>query len=248
MKVVISQPMLFPWVGLFEQIRLCDTFVHYDDVQFPLSREGFIHRVQLKSASGVRWLQLPVIRQGKQLINQVRLSNHPHWKQEHLQLLQEHYGSCPFKDEMLDLVNDVYASETEFVSEVNIRSIESTCRYFGIETNFCKSSDLGIGGSSTQRITDITRSLGGTTYITGHGAVKYFDHEWVERQGLAVEYIDYLRVPYAQLHAPFTPYVSILDLIANTGTAGKSVIASQTIPWREFVNSFQASQASASPA
>ena len=29
--LVVSQPMYFPWVGMLEQIRLCDTYVFYDD-------------------------------------------------------------------------------------------------------------------------------------------------------------------------------------------------------------------------
>ena len=46
--VVISQPMLFPWVGMFEQIRLADVYVHYTDVQF--SKGSFVNRVQIKTA------------------------------------------------------------------------------------------------------------------------------------------------------------------------------------------------------
>ena len=46
--VVISQPMFFPWVGMFEQIALADVYVHYDDVQF--SKGSFTNRVQLKTA------------------------------------------------------------------------------------------------------------------------------------------------------------------------------------------------------
>ena len=34
MKVVITQSMLFPWVGMLEQIRLADILIHYDDVAF----------------------------------------------------------------------------------------------------------------------------------------------------------------------------------------------------------------------
>ena len=29
--VVISQPMFLPWIGLFEQVKVADHFVHYDD-------------------------------------------------------------------------------------------------------------------------------------------------------------------------------------------------------------------------
>ena len=58
MRVVISQSMLFPWVGLLEQVRLCDVFVHYDDVQF--SKGSFVNRVQIKPPSGVCWLSVPL--------------------------------------------------------------------------------------------------------------------------------------------------------------------------------------------
>ena len=43
MKVVITQPMLFPWVGLLEQIMLADVLVNYADVQF--SKGSFTNRV-----------------------------------------------------------------------------------------------------------------------------------------------------------------------------------------------------------
>ena len=32
-NVVISQSMLFPWVGTLEQMLLADVFIHYDDVK-----------------------------------------------------------------------------------------------------------------------------------------------------------------------------------------------------------------------
>ncbi|MCA9907942.1 MAG: WbqC family protein, partial [Anaerolineae bacterium] len=57
MKLVISQSMYFPWAGLLEQIRLADTFVHYDDVQHT---RGFYNRVQIKTGNGVRWITVPL--------------------------------------------------------------------------------------------------------------------------------------------------------------------------------------------
>ena len=58
-RVVISQSMLFPWVGLLEQMRLADVFVHYDDVQF--SKGSFVNRVQVKTPDGVRWMTFEAI-------------------------------------------------------------------------------------------------------------------------------------------------------------------------------------------
>src|SRR5690606_29856763 len=70
--IVISQPMYFPWVGQLEQLRLADTFVFYDDVQF--SKGSFSNRVQIKTEAGMRWMTVPLkdLHLG-QLINGVAL-------------------------------------------------------------------------------------------------------------------------------------------------------------------------------
>ncbi len=47
--------------------------------------------------------------------------------------------------------------------------------------------------------------------------------------------MDYRKTPYPQLHGEFTPYVSILDLIANTGGESGDYINSGTIYWKEFL-------------
>ncbi len=68
-RVLITQSFLFPWVGLLEQVRLCDICVHYDDVQF--SKGSFTNRVQLKLADGSRWMTVPLANfHLGQLINQ----------------------------------------------------------------------------------------------------------------------------------------------------------------------------------
>ena len=54
---VISQSMYFPWIGLFDQIRLADEFIFYDDVQ--LTR-GFYNRVQVAQANGTKFITVPL--------------------------------------------------------------------------------------------------------------------------------------------------------------------------------------------
>ena len=58
-NVVVSQPMFIPWIGIFEQIALADTFYHYIDIQYPKGR-SFMSRVQLLGNSGQQWLTAPI--------------------------------------------------------------------------------------------------------------------------------------------------------------------------------------------
>lgn len=234
MNVVISQSMYFPWVGLLEQIRLSDVFVHYDDVQYT---RGFYNRVQVKTAAGVQWMTVPLKDQHRgQLLDEVRVDDSRDWRSEHRALLKRAYLGAPFLDDMLTVVDRAFQLPGNSLADVSRGSMLVLAEYFGLDAHFLRSRDLEVAGQSTQRLHDITQRLGGSVYITGHGARNYLDHEVFERSGIAVEYMQYQCVPYAQLHGAFTPYVTGLDLVANCGRAGAAMIVSDSTHWRGFVN------------
>lgn len=234
-KVVISQPMFLPWAGIFEQIKLADIYVHYDDVQLPLGR-SFMNRVQIKTCDGVQWLTAPIKRKGIQLISNVEFDNSQDWRNKHLKRLRETYAKAPFGDEMVNLVEDIYSLETNLLSEFNSNAIEKICRYFNINCQFIQSSKFNITLSSTEKLLKLVKKLNGDTYITGHGAKNYFDYDLFESNNIKVEFMDYKRNSYPQIHGEFTPYVSIIDLIANEGVNGVKYINSNTKYWRDFIN------------
>ena len=138
---------------------------------------------------------------------------------------------------MLALLDSVFDKPLNTLADISQASVLALVDYFGLRSTrkFLDSRDLGIGGSSSQRLRDIVLALGGTIYITGHGARKYLDHDLFERAGLAVRYMQYQHISYPQLHGPFTPYVTSLDLVANCGKEGVSVIKSPATDWREFL-------------
>lgn len=236
MNVVISQPMLFPWVGMFEQIRLADIFVHYGDVQF--SKGGFTNRVQIKTAQGVKWMTVPLqdVVLG-QPIDEVIISTKTNWRIQHRDALRHAYAKAPYCKEMLVLVESVYEQPINTIGTLSRLSMEACCDYFGLSSGkrFIDAKELGIGGSSSQRVLDIVKVLEGTRYITGLGARNYLDHQLFEDAEVRVEYMNYQKLPYPQLHGEFTPYVSVLDLIANMGKEGINQIQSGTVFWKDYL-------------
>lgn len=236
MKVVISQPMYFPWVGLLEQVRISDHFVHYDDVQ--LTR-GFYNRVQIKTKDGSKWMTVPLRDAHRgQLLNEVEVDEREDWREKHRRLLKQACAGAPFIDDMLSVADRVFSQALPHLAAISRASTMAIANYFGLtkSRNFVDSSMLQIPGKSSQRLFDICRHLQATTYVTGHGAKNYLDHEMFERGGITVEYMDYLCLPYPQLHGTFTPYISSLDLIANCGQDGLKYISSGTCYWRKFIN------------
>ena len=231
--VVISQPMYFPWVGMLEQMRLADVFVHLDDAQF--SKGGFFNRVQLKTAEGTPWFTVPLAENKLgQLLNEMRMAEHD-WRRKQLATLKQTYAAAPHVEEMLGLVESVFENEHESLAALSAASVEMLAEFFEITPKEIQwSSAMGVEGTGSARVLAVCEALGAERYVTGHGAREYLNHESFEAAGIRVEYLDYQKREYSQLHGAFTPFVSALDLAANCGRAGREVIDSDTIYWKDF--------------
>lgn len=236
MNVVISQSMYFPWVGMLEQVRHADVFVHYDDVQF--SKGSFSNRVQIKQVTGsTGWMTVPLknLKLG-QRIDEVALHDQKIWVPKHMAMLEASFAVAPFARDALDLAEHVLLQPYSTLSQLARTSLTAMCDYFGLSTTtrFIDSSSLSIEGESSRRVLNIVQALGGRRYVTGHGALRYLDHDLFEEAGIEVSYMKYQCKPYQQSHGAFTPYVSALDLIAHTGPMGSDYIQSNYVYWRTF--------------
>ncbi|TDU01199.1 WbqC-like protein [Azorhizobium sp. AG788] len=231
--VVITQPMLFPWPGFFEQLMLADAYLYLDDAQF--SKGSFTNRIQVKYGDDRRWMTIPLAGKGSfQPIAELKATDGD-WKSAHRALLAQSLADAPHRDDALGLLDAAYAHDD--LCDLLIASIEEPARYLGIgsgrdigRTTACK-----VEGTSWQRVLDLVLDQGGTRYLTGHGAARYLDHDAFEAAGVGVEYMAYSLTPWPQGKGAFTPYVSILDLIAHTGRDAITYLRPATVAWRPFL-------------
>ena len=232
--LVVSQPMFLPWIGLFEQVRLADVFIHYDDVQLPQGR-SFMSRVQLKSANGISWLTVPIdhTKSGK-LLNETVIFESEDWRSKHLLTIRHAYARRPYFNVMFELAENILSQRTDHLAEFNIGAIEQIAHWLGLSPRFVRSSTMAVEGASTKRLVALCETVNCDIYITGHGALNYLNHQEFEEKGISVRYIDYRKVPYDQGNGEFTPYVSILDAIANCGERTRDLLCSDAIHWRDF--------------
>lgn len=232
--VVISQPMLFPWPGMLEQVALADIHVHYDDVQFV--RKSFTRRVQIKTPQGPAWLTIPTRAHRRDtLIADLVADDGQDWRTAMLRLLARTYARAPHVDAMLALVRGVIDRPDGLLAPLLIAGLETLAAAFGLadSTRFVRSGALEVPGRGSGRILAICRALGATRYVTGMGGLGYLDHAAFDAAGIVVDYMDYVRAPYPQLWGAFDPHVSALDLLANCGAdAGRAVLQPRTMGWR----------------
>jgi len=236
-KIVISQSMYFPWLGMLEQIKNANIFVHYDDVQY--SKGSFSNRVQFKTAQGSKWLSIPLRAQSLgQTLEEVLVDNRTDWRSHHREMLRQAYLRAPFQEDMLSIFDNAMSRPGNTLAQISRASMLVLAEYFSLTSHCCFKdvSTMCIPGNGSDRVLGVVKNIGGNIYITGHGARNYLNHDLFEAAGIEVRYMNYRCIPYPQLYGEFNPYVSALDLVANCGKDGQRFIQSESINWKTFTN------------
>jgi hypothetical protein len=220
MKCVILQPSYIPWRGYFDQINRADVFVFYDDVQY--DKRGWRNRNQIKTAQGRQWLTIPVhshrVVEKSAPINQVEIDWSKPWNETHWKTLTYAYGRAPFFRTYAPLLEPFYQRHDVFLADFTIDLTVALARELGIRhTRFMRSSEMLPTGRKTDRLVQILLQLGANHYISGPSARDYIENDKFASAGITLEYMDYNYPEYPQLHLPFDPNLSILDLLFMTG-------------------------------
>lgn len=217
---VILQPSYIPWRGFFDLVHDADVFVFYDDVQY--DKHGWRNRNRIKTVQGSQWLTIPVNAKGNvsegTLLKDARIAWTKDWSKKHLASIRQSYSKAPFFKEYFPLVESLYSERRELLADFTIASTMALARALGIEhTRFVRSSELGVDGGKTERLVRIMRHVGARRYISGPSARDYIVPELFARAGVELEYKSYDYPEYEQLHPPYDPQVTILDLLFMEG-------------------------------
>jgi hypothetical protein len=219
-KCVILQPSYVPWRGYFHQIQKADTFVFYDDAQY--DDRGWRNRNRVKTEQGTRWLTIPVFSQGVQVthtpIRDVRISWDRPWARKHWETIRHSYSRAPHFARYAPLLQDFYSRRGDNLADFTIELTIALAWELGLTgTRFLRSSALAVAGTKTERLLALLAAVGASHYISGPSARAYIDEEKVAAAGVTLEYMEYDYPEYEQLHPPYDPRVSILDLLFMKG-------------------------------
>ena len=220
MNCVILQPSYIPWRGFFHQVQKADVFVLYDDVQY--DDRGWRNRNRIQTARGAQWLTIPVLGRGAQVemipICEVPICWDRPWPRKHWTTIRHAYSRAPFFRRYAGLIEAFYARRDERLADFTIDFIIALARELGLErTRFVRSSMLGIEGGRMERLIGILKAVGARHYISGPSARAYVDEALLGQAGVTIEYMPYDYPEYEQLHPPYDPQVSILDLLFMKG-------------------------------
>jgi hypothetical protein len=217
-RVAISQSNYIPWKGYFNIIRDVDEFVLFDDVQY--TRRDWRNRNLIKTASGLKWLTIPVDVKGMYhiKIKDVHVVNDD-WRADHWNNIQQAYKKAPYFSLYREHFENIYLNSKERnLSLINYEFIAFINSLLLIKTPIRWSMEFDCPPGKSERLIHICKRLEASEYISGPAAKTYIDMLQFEQNDIRIRWADYSSYPvYNQLHPPFEHGVSIIDLLFNEG-------------------------------
>jgi hypothetical protein len=215
--VAILQSNYIPWKGYFDIIHDVDEFCFHDDLQY--TKGDWRNRNLIKTPKGTEWLSIPVGTNEHRLICDVAISDSS-WQARHWRVLQRYYAEAPHFPRYRAVFEDFYVGRKwDNLSVMNQHLIREISKdLLGITTRFTDSRDYKPEGAKLDRLLDLLKKTGATTYVSGPSARAYIQPVQFESAGIKLVWKDYSGYPiYPQFHGEFTHGVTILDLLFHVG-------------------------------
>lgn len=167
MRVAISQPEHFPYLGYFEKMIACDVFVILDNVQFSGPR-SFQNRNRFSDKyKKMQWFTVPVSKGSYfKMINEVHTAPDNGWRAKLIKKMNLNFPNYNFEK--------IYSS-TKLV-EINMKSIKLCREILEIKTPMYKSSEISAKGKKVDLVYNICKYFDATEYISGPGARAYLEN------------------------------------------------------------------------
>ena len=226
MRVAILQSNYMPWKGYFDIIGSVDLFVFHDDLQY--TKGDWRNRNKIKTPKGAEWLTVPCGTSEHRLICDVELTNSD-WQRKHWSLIQTHYLKAPCFKQYSPFFEEIYLGRKwANLSDMNQYIIKAiSTELLGIKVQFDDSRAYDLKTAKGDRVIELLKKVGATTYLSGPAAKSYLDESAFAAEGIDLEWMNYAGYPeYPQLNPPFDHAVSMIDLLFNTGSYANSFMLS----------------------
>jgi hypothetical protein len=216
MNLAVMQPYVFPYLGYFQLLGAVDKFVVYDDVAF--IKKGWVNRNNILVDGKAHLFSIPL-----KDVSQFRTINetfvdgdgYGKWQRKFLMTIDRSYRKAPFFGPVRELLESVLDGFEGTVSALAQRSLRETAGYLGLVTTTIQTSDV-YGNESLKgqaRILDICQKEAARRYVNPIGGMDLYRAADFAAQGIALNFIRSKPVQYQQFGAPFTPSLSIIDVM-----------------------------------
>ncbi|HOU01728.1 MAG TPA: WbqC family protein [Bacteroidales bacterium] len=217
MKVAIMQPYFMPYIGYYQLIKAVDVFVYYDDVNF--IKQSWINRnrILLDGSEYLFTLELQGASSFKKIL-EIEVGKNRH---KLLKTICQAYKNAPYFKILEPLLFSIFTSTEQNLSKYIIQTQQYIVNYLGIKTMCLLSSELKKDNTlkGQDKIIDICKNLGATTYINSIGGQALYSKEVFNEAGITLKYLKTNQINYQQFKSLFIPQLSIIDILMFNSVA-----------------------------
>lgn len=169
MIVTIHQPNFVPWYPFFQKIEQADVYVVLGHCQF--EKNGFQNRFQLNQ----QWNTLSVYKGLEPIRNKKYINAMKDWNSIKAKLPK--YSS---------ILSEMDYCITDNLFDTNFSIIKHLVNKLSINTRIEEDYETDL--RSTDRLVDICKRFGATTYLAGQGGHDYLEESLFEKENIEVIY------------------------------------------------------------
>lgn len=183
-RLAIMQPYFFPYPGYFELMASVDVFMYLTDVQYT---RGWINRNRIRNGSNWSYITVPVSKHSQtNKISEIHISEQ--WKKvakNHICSFKHIYKTT--KHELIDLYDCL--SEYSDLSSMLKFSLLGVCDFLGIKVTTDDSSKYNSTLTGEDRIIDLCKKAGATTYVNLPGGSSLYNHSRFSSECINLEFM-----------------------------------------------------------
>ena len=221
------QPNFLPWIGYFHKIINSDIFILLDNVQY--TKNSVANRNKLKGLQGEQFITVPI---SKRISNSSFFSYNEavfaqkKWYEKPIKTITQNYSKSKHFEKYKNVIFDILMMDN--FCEMNISFIKFIIKEYKIETEILLMSQIDkMDCNKNDLLISIGKYLNANIYLSGNGARSYNDEKKFNENAIKIIYQEFEHPIYNQLYSPFTPFLSILDLLFNEGEKGKYFLLEQ---------------------
>lgn len=224
MICTVHQPNYLPYSGFFEKAYRSDIFILYDTTQF--KKNDWQNRNKLCSPTGWQWSTIAILHSFGQKINEVKIDHSKKPLKKNWAQIKTLYGRAPYFKQYGYVFENIFMNQYDKIVDLNFDLIAAIAKLLGLKTKFLKNSDLpSIDTKSTEALIDLCKLVEADAYISGSEGRNYLDLNLFKKSGIKLLFQKYNHPVYFQFNNPdFQPYMSVIDLIFNSGQESLKIL------------------------
>ncbi|MFA5019706.1 MAG: WbqC family protein [Candidatus Pacearchaeota archaeon] len=226
------QPNFMPYLGVFDKMKKSDIFVIRDEVLYVRKEFQNRNKIRINGNDNLnnpqsKWVGVPVCHK-EDYIKHILINNElkikgKNWKHQLIHDLEANYKKTEYFNKFFPMLKEIILKEHTTLLNLNLEIMEFFRKAFNINTKIIFASQLGLKpehyekSNASQDIIKICKTTGANVYLSGEGGKNYLDLELFNKEGIKVEFQEYIHPVYNQAFSGFLPYMSAIDALFNYG-------------------------------